>query len=239
MNVTEWKIKKNHQNVPKTAIVGENLHFWRFFLIFSVKVLCKDLWFFCIAFSAPGRFFWATKINIWKKNHIFHHKGDPFDVGGVKINKFGFTSSYRGNKTISEILRVNALQKQSARHPSSFLVFLKKVIKLVSLVVVFITGKCSSGQYWPLANAVEENTGQGWTVVTNVGQYWPVQCWSLLASAVVVTTGQWRELAYWPVRGTCCSSWSDPGHRPVAATGCRQGHLQLQSEGSDPYSYSL
>ena len=36
--VTE-KIKKNHQNVPKTGILGGNLHYWRFFLIFSVTVL--------------------------------------------------------------------------------------------------------------------------------------------------------------------------------------------------------
>ena len=52
----------------------------------------------------------AIKINIRrKKNQIFHHKGGPF--GGFKISYFGFASSYRGNDTISEILRVNALQK--------------------------------------------------------------------------------------------------------------------------------
>ena len=45
--VTE-KIKKNHQNIPKTEIFGKKLHFWRFFLIFSVTVLGKDLWFFAL-----------------------------------------------------------------------------------------------------------------------------------------------------------------------------------------------
>ena len=36
-------------------------------------------------------------------------------------------SSYRGIKTISEILRVNALQKRSALHSSSYLVYMASV----------------------------------------------------------------------------------------------------------------
>ena len=36
-------------------------------------------------------------------------------------------SSYRGNKTISEILRVSALQKQSAQHSSSYLVYMASI----------------------------------------------------------------------------------------------------------------
>ena len=55
-NFTE-EIKKNNQNVPKTSIFGENLNFLNFFLISSVTVLSKDLWFFCVASSAPRRFF--------------------------------------------------------------------------------------------------------------------------------------------------------------------------------------
>ena len=54
--VTE-KIKKKHQNVPKMDIFWEICIFWRVFMIFSITVLGKDLWFFCVELSAPRRFF--------------------------------------------------------------------------------------------------------------------------------------------------------------------------------------
>ena len=82
VSVTE-KIKKNHQNIPNIGIIGENLHFWMFFLIFSLTVLGKDLWFFAL------------------RSVLF------------KISKFGFASSYQGNKNSFEILKM--LLKNSLR----------------------------------------------------------------------------------------------------------------------------
>ena len=36
--------------------------------------------------------------------NFFHHKRDPFDLGGVRISQFRFASSLRWNKTTSDIL---------------------------------------------------------------------------------------------------------------------------------------
>ena len=134
--VTE-KITKNHQNVQKWTFFGK-FAFWRLFLISSVMVLSKGLWFFALRSVHQDSSFELSKSTFGKKIQIFHPKEGPFGSWGVKISYFGFTSSYQGNETISEILRVNALQKKSAQHSSTYLVYVcHSTMKAIFLVLIF------------------------------------------------------------------------------------------------------
>ena len=80
--------------------------FW-YILVVCLDFLSNRIWqspvcFFCVLFRAPRRFFWAMKTSIVKeKNQIFH-----------------------SDKTFSEIFWANALQKQSARHSSSYFAYI-------------------------------------------------------------------------------------------------------------------
>ena len=49
--------------------------FWWFFLIFSVTVLDKDLWFFALRLMHQDASFELSKSTFGKKILIFHHKG--------------------------------------------------------------------------------------------------------------------------------------------------------------------
>ena len=62
----------------KMSIFGT---FWWFFLIFSVTVLGKDLWFFALRSVHQDASFVLSKSTL-RKNQIFYHTGDPFDLGG-------------------------------------------------------------------------------------------------------------------------------------------------------------
>ena len=97
-----------------------------FFLIFSVMVLNKYLWFFALCSVSKDASFELSK-STFRKNFKF------LTIRGVKISQFGFTSSYRRNETISEILRENSLQKQSARHSCSYLVYMASAQRWVPL----------------------------------------------------------------------------------------------------------
>ena len=66
ITVTE-KIKKNHQNVPKIDIFLEIRIFLRFFLIFPVTVLGKDLWFFALRSVHQDVSFELSKSTFGKK----------------------------------------------------------------------------------------------------------------------------------------------------------------------------
>ena len=84
LSIFTEKMKKNHQNVPITGILGGNLHFWRFFLIFSLTVLSKDLRFFALHSVPQDASFELSKSTFRKNFRFFTIKGDPFDLGGVK-----------------------------------------------------------------------------------------------------------------------------------------------------------
>ena len=57
--------------------LSKNARFWDI-LVFFLDFLSNGTWqrlvVFCVAFSAPRRFFWAIKIKIRKKFQIVHHK---------------------------------------------------------------------------------------------------------------------------------------------------------------------
>ena len=70
------KIKKNLEKMPiltKTDKICKFLK--RFFVIVTETLLCEELWFFCVAFSASGRFFSGIKNSFFTIFQIFHHKG--------------------------------------------------------------------------------------------------------------------------------------------------------------------
>ena len=99
------KTFKNANFPPKFPLMG---HFGVFFWIFSLTVLGKDLWFLrCV--QCP-------------KTLPLSYQNQHWEI----FSNF-FLSSYRGNKAISEILRKNALQKQSVRVYSSYLVYMASV----------------------------------------------------------------------------------------------------------------
>ena len=109
---------KNHRSLLSTATekIKKN-SFWDIlvvFLIFSVKVLSKDLWFFALRSGPQGASFELLKATFGKKIQIFHHKEGPF----------GFRGGQNELVRIYIILKVNALQKQSARHSSTYLVYM-------------------------------------------------------------------------------------------------------------------
>ena len=68
---------KNSRKTAKNGHFRKNGYFWHFFYLFLETVLFRELRFFCVAFSAPGPFFWAIKINILTTFQIIHHKGGP------------------------------------------------------------------------------------------------------------------------------------------------------------------
>ena len=79
--VTE-KIKKKHQNVPKTGSFKENFHFLRFFVIFSVTILGKDLWFSALR-SVPQDASFELSKSTFRKNFKF------FTIGGTLLIRGG------------------------------------------------------------------------------------------------------------------------------------------------------
>ena len=89
-------------------------------LNFSVTLLGKDLWVFLGCVQCPQSASFELSKSTFRKIQIF-------DLGVVKISYFGFAPSYRGNKIFFEILRENALQKQSARLSSYYLVYMASV----------------------------------------------------------------------------------------------------------------
>ena len=107
-----WETQEKTPTCPKKGHFGGKFKFLDVFLEFLSNGTWQRPMVICVVFSNPRRFFSAFKIDIQKFS---------FDIFQ---NKFWFTSPYQGNKTISNILRVNALQKQSARHSSSYLVYM-------------------------------------------------------------------------------------------------------------------
>ena len=96
-----------------------------FFLIFSITELGKDLWFFALCSVSQDTSFELSKLTFQKyKQKKITIRGDHFDQVGVKIRQFGFRSTYRGNKAISDIIREKALQKQFVQHSSAYLVYM-------------------------------------------------------------------------------------------------------------------
>ena len=118
------KIKKEHQNALKTCNFEEkNGIFGSFFFIFLVTVYGKDQWFYALRSVTQGASFELLKSTLRKKSWFFHHKG------GLFLFRWG------QNKLVwicvilpRKILRENALQKQSAQHSSSYLVYMASVI---------------------------------------------------------------------------------------------------------------
>ena len=125
LNTFTDKIKKKHQNI---GIFWKSLHFWRFFLVFSAMVLGKDLLSFVSRSVPQDASFELSTSTLRKKIQIFHLKAGPFDLGGGQNKLVRIYFILPMKKTISEIPRVNALQKQSAWHSSSFLVYMATTI---------------------------------------------------------------------------------------------------------------
>ena len=116
------KIKKNLQKIrisKKMSIFGT---FWWFFLIFSVTVIGKDLWFFFALRSVhQGTSLELSKSTFGTKKTDFLPGGSFWFKGG-QIKLVWIYVILPRKRKYSEILRVNACQKQSAQHSSSCLV---------------------------------------------------------------------------------------------------------------------
>ena len=72
------KIKKKHQN----CYFFRNAHFWGFFLIFSDKVLYKELWFFLLHSVHHDASSELSESTIRQFPWFVTISGDPFALGG-------------------------------------------------------------------------------------------------------------------------------------------------------------
>ena len=83
--IVSEKIKKNLQKLPFSAKIAKKTNFSRFFLIFSKTILCKDLRFFALHSVHQDASFELSKLTIGQFFRFFTHRGDPYDLGGVKM----------------------------------------------------------------------------------------------------------------------------------------------------------
>ena len=67
------------------AVLVKNGIFLRFFLFFSETILCKELRFFALHSVHQDASFELSKSTIRQFFRFFTHRGDPYDLGGVKM----------------------------------------------------------------------------------------------------------------------------------------------------------
>ena len=77
-------LKKLRKTAKNAIFSFKKVNFWMFFLIFSEVVYCRA-GFFYRSLSVSGRLFWDIKITITICFPNVHHRGDPFDSGGIKF----------------------------------------------------------------------------------------------------------------------------------------------------------
>ena len=88
------KIKKNQPKPSKMVKKVKNYHFGWFFMIFFGNATLQRAEVFCVEFSASRRFFRAIKNSFfWQFFRFFIIRGDPCDLGGVKIYRHSFARS--------------------------------------------------------------------------------------------------------------------------------------------------
>ena len=73
------KIRNNLQKFPVLTKNTKNVNFWRFLLVFSVTIIFKEMGYFALLLS-----YQTQLLNIFLK--IFTIRGDPSDLGGVKLS---------------------------------------------------------------------------------------------------------------------------------------------------------